>query len=191
MLMDYTGIYTKVTNNWSDFMETTPKSARRRGLSKGLRLISVALLFSASILLVTLIVSFVFGFGRTESSYVNENLTQAVFLDDGQTYFGKIKSVNDKYLRLNDVYYLEGEQKQPTSPATTENVEPVKLGCQSYGAVDEMLINRDHVLYWENLRTDSKVAEAIAAYKQKNTNRIVCDTPAAATNSTTSTDKKN
>jgi len=43
----------------------------------------------------------------------------------------------------------------------------LKLGNEVHGPEDQMEINREHVVFIEKLKTDGKVAKAIAAYKEK------------------------
>ena len=89
---------------------------------------------------------------------------QAVFLTNDQVYFGKVgKSLGDQVL-LTDIYYLQVSQPlQPSSPEP--NVNLVKLGNELHGPADIMRINRDHILFIEDLKPDSKVVEAIKNYK--------------------------
>lgn len=42
----------------------------------------------------------------------------------------------------------------------------VKLGDELHGPKDEMRINRDQVLLWENLKGDSKVTDAIKNHRK-------------------------
>src|SRR5690606_11834886 len=84
----------------------------RKGLNafKGLRVASVLLLFSVTILLVALLWFVVLGSPKSESNYIEKDRYQAVFLNGGQVYFGKIKDLNDKYLRMTDIFYLRVNQ---------------------------------------------------------------------------------
>jgi len=112
---------------------------------------------------------------NSESSAVNTSEYQAVFLTNGQVYFGKLKVVNPSYLKLSNIYYL---QVQSTSGGTTSasqlsastsgtngnNVQLVKLGNELQGPEDMMAINREQVLFWENLKPTGKVTQAINTY---------------------------
>lgn len=101
---------------------------------------------------------------------------QAVFFTNGQVYFGKLSMLNDKYLQLNDIYYLQAatganeDQKlqKASDSAATNNVQMVKLGEEIHGPQDTMVINRDQVLFYENLKDDGKVVKAISQYKTTN-----------------------
>jgi hypothetical protein len=153
---------------------------------------SVALLFSATILVVALLLSLVFG-NVTEGQYVKGDL-QAVFLNNGQVYFGSIKNLNDKYVRLDNIYYLRvNQQVQPNqnnNNAANQDISLVKLGCELHGPADEMLINRDQVTFWGNLKGDGQVAKAVTEYVKQNPNGQKCTTPTTNTNTNTNTKKQ-
>lgn len=107
----------------------------------------------------------------TADSGVKGKQYQAVFLTNGQVYFGKISNVDASYVTVKDIYYLQVQQAvQPKdSKATTEQpqVSLAKLGGELHGPEDIMYISRDQVLFWENLKgeNDSKVTKAINEYK--------------------------
>jgi hypothetical protein len=90
---------------------------------------------------------------------------QAVFLTNGQVYFGKLSSSSSKYLTLTNIYYLQApnqvqqSDKQAQTPPTQLSI--VKLGSELHGPQDSMFISRDQVLFWENLKDDGKVVQAI------------------------------
>ena len=96
---------------------------------------------------------------------------QAVFLDNGQTYFGKVSNKESIYVKLSEVYYLQFQQPLQNQEEEDGSGQPdltlVKLGSELHGPEDEMEILRDHILFIENLAADSKVAQAITAYKNK------------------------
>jgi hypothetical protein len=139
---------------------------------------TVVMLFS-----LTLIALGVIGFLMTarqndESQYVAEDKMQAVFLNGGQVYFGKIRELNGKYIGMNDIYYLRvNQQVQPKQGAASQqDISLVKLGCELHGPQDHMIINREQVVFWENLKTDGQVAKAVEEYKKANPNGQNCDT---------------
>ena len=43
-----------------------------------------------------------------------------------------------------------------------------KLGQEIHGPEDEMIISKDHVLFYENLKSDGKVSQSIEQYKKAN-----------------------
>lgn len=143
---------------------------------------SVALLFSVAALVLALIVFLGLGNtkGGTNGGYVNKDRMQAVFLNGGQVYFGKIKDINSQSLRMTDIYYLRVNQTvQPNQQAPQNNsndISLVKLGCELHGPEDAMVINQEQVIFWENLKTDGQVADAVKKYKEANPGAQNCST---------------
>ncbi|MBX4198657.1 hypothetical protein KW800_00020 [Candidatus Parcubacteria bacterium] len=82
---------------------------------------------------------------------------QAVFLTDGQAYFGKLSSENSRYVSLEDVYYL----KLATDVKEAKNLNLIRLGGEAHGPENQMFIAKDQILFIENLKPTSTVVEAI------------------------------
>lgn len=93
---------------------------------------------------------------------------QAVFLSNNQVYFGKLYNANSGYPTLRDIYYLQVTQVlQPKDPKTpSQQINLVKLGGELHGPEDEMSINKAHILFFEDLKSDSQVVAAINDYKK-------------------------
>src|SRR4051812_35978535 len=53
-------------------------------------------------------------FGRdtthNENQAINKGQFQAVFLTNGQVYFGKLADLNNKYVTMTDIYFLQVQQ---------------------------------------------------------------------------------
>jgi flagellar basal body-associated protein FliL len=101
---------------------------------------------------------------------VDPDRYQALFLTNGQVYFGKLSQADDKTVKINDIYYLHiTQQVQPESEQQTEAEPPqlIKLGEELHKPDDEMFIDRSQVSFWENIKDDGKVAEAIREYSKK------------------------
>ncbi len=170
------------------------RAPKNQGMFMGLRLATVALLFSVTILIVALAWFVAIGGpNNSESKYIDKNHMQAVFLNGGQVYFGKITNLNDRYMRVEDIYYLRvNQQVQPNQEngqqqQSANDISLVKLGCELHGPDDNMLINREQIIFWENLKDDGQVAKAVADYKQKNPDGQKCESPSATTPPTTPT----
>lgn len=150
---------------------------------------SVFLLISVALLVAALVAFIGFSKSNEQSKYVEKDQYQAVFLNGGQVYFGKIGTLTGKYTTLNDIYYLRVNQTvQPNSNTSSNNdVSLVKLGCELHGPQDQMIINNDQIMFWENLKTDGQVAKAISTYQKQNPNGQNCS---ADTNSTSTDTKK-
>lgn len=90
----------------------------------------------------------------------------AVFLSDGQVYFGNILQENGSFLVLRNIYYIQ-QTPNPTEQKTPNqgNVSLLKLGSEIHEPEDYMEINRGHILFIEKLKNDGKVVKAIESYK--------------------------
>jgi hypothetical protein len=106
--------------------------------------------------------------GDTISDY------SAVFLTNGQVYFGKMYSPVNGSVDLRDIYYLQVNQQiqpdpkstaTPASSSQNPSVVLVKLGDELHGPNDRMLINSSQVLFTESLKKDGKVVGAINDHK--------------------------
>ncbi|MDF2461346.1 MAG: hypothetical protein K0S68_749 [Candidatus Saccharibacteria bacterium] len=104
----------------------------------------------------------------TADAAVKGKAYQAVFLTNGQVYFGKVDRVDSSYVKLTDIYYLQVQQQVQPKDANAQQqpqVSLAKLGGELHGPEDVMFISRTQVLFWENLKDDGKVAKAIKDYK--------------------------
>ena len=117
---------------------------------------------------------------------------QAVFLANGQVYFGKLSGMTASYATLQDIYYLQvttppatdGSQLNQQQAEQQQQLSLVKLGEELHGPVDEMKLNRDQILFYEDIKEDGRVMQAIREY-QKNPPAPAANTP--ATNTTPAT----
>lgn len=148
----------------------------RSKYGRGMRIISVVLLISATFLVASLALYLSLGSDNDESKYVDKTKFQAVFLTSGEIFFGKIRTINNRFFTLDNIYYLQASgDTQSDKTASAPNL--VKFGCiELHSPTDGMVINRDQVSYWENLKSNGKVAEAISAYVKKVPQGETCTT---------------
>lgn len=145
------------------------------------------LLVSAAIVVFGLIWLLMFSRDRSEREHVDKDKLQAVFLNGGQVYFGNITSINNKYVRLNNIYYLRvNQQVQPEQEKNgqqpKQDISLVKLGCELHGPEDQMILNQEQVLFWENLKSDGQVTEAVKKFVEANPNGQDCKAQAQQQN---------
>lgn len=171
-----------------------PHHSKRRLSILSLRTVSVVLLFCITVLIVAIVWLLALGGAKPEGSYVDKSKLQAVFLNGGQVYFGNISNLNEKYVRLGNIYYLRvNQQVQPdakTSTSAQNDISLVKLGCELHGPTDEMLINREQVVFWENLKSDGQVAKAVTEFIKQNPNGQKCNTSTSNSTPSSSTPAK-
>lgn len=114
------------------------------------------------------------------SAAIDSSKYQAVFFTNGQVYFGKLHTFNSEYLKLTNIFYLQ-TQNQNSSTSSTDSKNPqqtttsqqstptlIKLGSEVHGPEDEMMIAKDQVLFFENLKSDGTVAQSIQKYQNPN-----------------------
>lgn len=117
------------------------------------------------IIVVLIVLGVYYGYKARTVSVGGEGVYNAVFLSNGQVYFGKLDKITKTDMVLTNVYYLQLQQPLQQGEEGSEDqkadISLVKLGNELHGPEDEMIINRDSVLFTEKLRGDSKVVEAI------------------------------
>jgi len=124
--------------------------------------------WTAVIVIIVVVILVCLGMGAYKMMNANAGIKtgqyQAVFLTNGQVYFCKLSNINEGYVTCNDIYYLQVQQTvQPAEKKDGDQpkVSLAKLGSELHGPEDQMHINREQVLFWENLKDSSKVVTAI------------------------------
>lgn len=88
---------------------------------------------------------------------------QAVFLDNGQVFFGKMENVTSDYPILREVYYVQTQQDPETNQVKSILI---KRG-QEWHSPDVMYINSRHIVVIESVSPTSKVAQLIEEAKNQ------------------------
>ena len=180
--------------------QTTPHSSAPKSKDLGTPTMSSKLLVVAVIVVsLALIVALAFGmFKFGTKSLVDTSKYQAVFLQNGQVYFGHVSNINSEYVQLEDIYYLQVQQQVQPDQQTADGqqaqtpqqqISLAKLGSELHGPEDLMFISRDQIVFWENLKDDgsSQVVEAIKTDKQGSTDSTQTDTTSPTDTTTTPT----
>lgn len=124
-----------------------------------------------------------FGSSKLKRTQVDGGKTrQAVFLTNGQVYFGLVKNEKADPIVLTDIYYLQVNQNLQNGDKNAQanqqqQVSLVKLGAELHGPKDEMRISRRQVVFIEDMKDDSQVNKAIANFVK---NGSPTPTPAAS-----------
>ena len=146
------------------------QAPKHKKSSKRLMLLIIAVIIVA---IVCVAGWFVWSNTRNVATTIDSAKYQAVFFTNGQIYFGKLHMFNDEYMKLSDIYYLQpqssGETDSDNPQKTTtdqNNVQLIKLGDEIHGPQDEMIISKDQVLFYENLKSDGKVSQSIDKFKK-------------------------
>jgi hypothetical protein len=86
---------------------------------------------------------------------------QAVFLDNGQVFFGRLEGGSADYPLLRDVYDIQ-RQEDPAAKQVRNVL--VKRGGELHGP-DAMVVYSRHIVVVESVAPDSKVAQSIREAK--------------------------
>ncbi len=98
---------------------------------------------------------------------INSDTYQAVFLSNDQVYFGKLDKSLFGSISITDVYYLrsgdnlDSTGEQSVEGSSTDSINLVKLGGEVHGPEDRIYLNKDSVVFWENLKNTSTVVKTI------------------------------
>jgi hypothetical protein len=99
------------------------------------------------------------GCGRIDLQFSSEY--QAVFLDNGQVFFGKLSGTSSPFLTLRDVYYVKTVVEKDKKRAAHVLI---KRGSEWHNP-DFMRINIRHVVVIEPVGANSRVAQLIREAK--------------------------
>lgn len=106
---------------------------------------------------------FVSGCGGGNAAPKFETPYQAVFMANGQVFFGKLSGLGTEYPRLDDVFYVQQQVNPETKQATGVLI---RRGREWHGP-SFMVLNARSILMIEPVGPESKVAQLIAeAQKQ-------------------------
>lgn len=189
--MDFSGRGSQPTQpagNGAQFGGATGSSKKSKDSNKKAKLVRLGggvLGLLVLVLVIAVIGSIAFSGKSKEAGYVDESKLQAVFLQTGQVYFGKIDpgSLKGNSFVLKDIYYLQTSSTGTTQQTNSNtNVSLVKLGCELHAPYDKMVVNRDQVTFWENLQDNGQVAKAVATFQKDNPNGQKCQDQSAAPN---------
>jgi len=98
----------------------------------------------------------------------------AVFLSNDQVYFGKLEVIGQKrFVKLKKIFYLKSDALEVNDGVA--NLDLVKLGQEIHGPEDVMNINTDHIVFWEKLKDNSPVVQAILRYENQHPNDLRYD----------------
>lgn len=177
----------------SNHTQQVQRPKKRLVANRWVKIMSGILLVGVGLLIALVALNLAVGGSKEESKYIDKTKFQAVFVNGGQVYFGKLRALNNKFLTLDNIYYLRVNSSGATTDntSTSQDISLTKLGCELHGPTDEMVVNRDQVLFWENLKDDGQVVTAITKYVKENPQGQTCTTsPSTDTSSSTSTTKQ-
>lgn len=173
--------------------EAEPASKKCSNTSKPVLLTLIFLILAVVVLGTSIVFGAIYSEKMRKSNMVNLDSSKyyAVFLSNGQVYFGQLAGYNTDNPRLSDIYYLqlaqspqaatEGQQttegqeategegqvlEQPGQNGSDQGLTLIKLGEELHGPEDSMVLNKEQILFIEQLKDDGKVVKAIEDYKE-------------------------
>jgi hypothetical protein len=109
----------------------------------------------------------------TPGAHIDTSKYQSVFFTNGQVYFGKLHKLGGGYFSLTDIFYIQSKTPTTTNDSanpqnagtqSTADLQLIKLGDEVHGPSDEMVIRKEQILFFENLKKDGKVTQSITKY---------------------------
>lgn len=141
----------------SDAISISKSSLRRAGLAAG-GLVALVVV----VVLIVAIARNVGGSSDPLASAINSSEYQAVFLSNGQVYFGKMSAPGGEFYYLRHVYYL---QSQASRRGTASNRTLVPLTRDINTPEDLMVINRRSILFVENLNPAGCASKLLSGHR--------------------------
>lgn len=150
-----------------------PAGATKKNKVKMSKQKLTALIIGLVVAAAVILLSGMFLYRSSTAATIDGSKYQAVFFTNGQVYFGKLAQVNASYFKLTDVFYIQAsdstaqstdsENPQQASAQSTD-IRLIKLGSEVHGPDDAMVISKDQILFFENLKKDGKVSDSILKY---------------------------
>lgn len=128
-----------------------------------------AMIISIAIIIILLIYLVIQNLSNGHVGGLSQNKAnwQAIFLSNGQVYFGNMVSENNDSVIIQNIYYLQDQiSLHQGAEQLPKDFPLIKLGKEVHGPYDEMRINRQHIIFVEDMHPDGKIMQAIDKYEQ-------------------------
>ena len=135
-----------------------PKNLKKRSLLIKIGALMGGLALILAIALVTMLVM-----KSQPAQAIDTGKFQVVYLTNGQAYFGKLQSTSGDFLVIKSPYIAQDVAASDDKADTKTQTTLLKVTSQVYGPEDSIAIKSSQVAFWQNLRDDSKVTQAIKA----------------------------
>ncbi len=148
-----------------------PRSSRRAEHDTPDKKSNKGLLWTIVIILAVLVLGVIgwaiWSNSKNASTGIDSSKYQAVFMSNGQIYFGKLSDFNDASFKITSIYYPQAQTTDETDTKKTDvqssqsNIQLFRVTDGVHGPEDQMIITKSQILYYENLKSDSKVTQLI------------------------------
>jgi len=143
----------------------------RHGKFRKFKMKHITIAAAVVVILAVLIAGGLFLFKSSTASTIDSGKYQALFLSNGQVYFGKLSTLNSEYMKLTDIFYLQTKaadvSENPQKTSSASDVQLIKLGSEVHGPDDQMVVSKSQVLFFENLKADGTVAKSIDKFHKQ------------------------
>lgn len=157
---DYIGLsiiaqwYVRVVGLGCIITTMTEKKQQRKLIKYGLPAIGICVVAIVAVITAMLL-------RAQPSQTIDTNKYQVVYLANGQAYFGKLQNSSGDFLIMKTPYTPQGTTSDTSNTASSNQGALLKVSDQLYGPEDSIAIKASQVAFWQNLRDDSKVTQAI------------------------------
>lgn len=106
-------------------------------------------------------------YSKSTNYGIDNSKYQAIFLTNGQIYFGKLHAFNDESFRLTTGYVAQAKTETTSGDSDDADTETsggivlIRLANETYGPENELFISKQQILHYENLKADSQYAKLI------------------------------
>jgi len=112
-----------------------------------------------------LVLLFVFsGCAKSDQKIKIDTEYKAVFLDNGQIFFGRLEEVGPSYIMLKDIFYVQSQVIQQDKDKKEVRNILIKRGSEWHGP-DLMYVTTRHIVVIEPVSPTSRVAQLIKEAK--------------------------
>jgi len=106
----------------------------------------------------------VFGCAKSDQKIKIDTEYKAVFLDNGQIFFGRLEEVGPSYIMLKDIFYVQSQVIQQEKDKKEVRNILIKRGNEWHGP-DLMYVTTRHIVVIEPVSPTSRVAQLIKEAK--------------------------
>lgn len=123
---------------------------------------------AVGVLVVALLIGIAVFRGSTIVSQApNKDRQQAIFLTNGQVYFGKLSGLGSAYVTISDVYQVQQQAAGASPSPAPGGLSLVARTSALHGPEPQMSVASDQILFYEDLKDDSEVAKLIKQDQEK------------------------
>src|SRR3989344_4289205 len=88
---------------------------------------------------------------------IDSSKWQAVFLTNGQVYFGHMKHLGSGFVKVSPAYYLRTADNLQNGDKSQPALGLVKLGNEIHSPEEEVFVSLEQIVFWEYLNPESQV----------------------------------